>query len=402
MKQFNTKVDIFIIKIVIVLSSLELFVYVFNFFPRVYISLFSLLLCLFTCFLAIIRIKLKLVEFLFLFVLIVFLLIASINSMVFIGDYSWAGTLIKYSIYLCFSLVVLKSIEPEDVFELISFLNYLIFTVLFISLIFGFVFDNTQILNGRLRFQGLTYTSSLFSSYCALSALFFLYQIFQKINNKNNKRGIEFLIVIVSFILSLMLCYTSGSRQPFYGLILTSFVVLFMRLHLYIRLLSGVSFLCVFIVLISLFFDSIGIDIYYDLKSLHELVMSKVDGSTYSRIKYFTVGVGYLIENGQLLLGSGLNSFPSAYYSVTGLENPASHNIFLTIIMNFGIVGFLFFFFIILYVLITINKNSFRFWLIVFYFLALSLNNPDYFISIVLLSITLYRIDMFRCANKSK
>lgn len=395
----SNKVSIFLIKLIIVFSSLELFVHVFDFFPRVYISLISLLLCFFVIIMAMIRLKFSLRGYLLLFLALASCLIASLNSLLVIDDYSWLGTLVKYSIYLCFSIVVVKSIEKEDVVDLVKFINTLIFIVLLLSFICGFLLDNTQILNGRTRFQGLTYTSSLFSSYCALSALFLFYQVFYTLKYRHKA---EVFIVISSLILSLFLCYISGSRQPFYGLVLTLLLISFLKIHFYIRLVT--IFLSISIALFFLipYLSAFNMQVLSDYDMFYNFALSNLDGSTYSRVKYFITGMEYLSDNGQVLFGSGLNSFPSVYYLITGLERPASHNIILTVLMNFGFVGLFSILSVVTYILLTINKDSFRLWLIVFYFVALSLNNPDYFISIILLSIVLYRIDIFFCTRKSE
>jgi len=369
-----------LIKFIICISCAELIYFLFSsIIPRDIYNLFLTTVALATVIIFFSKYS-SFSQFSFLaYILVVFCIVLSgVNAYFIINNFAWVGTLTKYVLYTLLLFSIRKvEFNNNTIFIFLVFVSLLL---LYFTFILGWGLGNTQILNGRLRFQGLTYTSSIYSMFTGLTVivLFHLGANSKYFNLSNSKKIITWL----SFIFAFTACYLSGSRQPFYGLIMSFFIILYLNAHLFYKIL--VVFVISFILFLykEQLFNAVNIISHiYNSNSMLQNMAGYVDGSTYSRIRYFDYGLYFLYQHDLQLYGSGLNSFPDIFLSLTGSERPATHNIILTILMNFGFVGLFVFIFFIVAAIFKSRKNTTRTLLILYLLCGVSLNNPDYFVS---------------------
>ncbi|AWB71711.1 hypothetical protein D0810_17830 [Vibrio cholerae] len=392
--------DTKLLKILILLSSMELYYYCFPFIPRELFNAVFLIISLAFAFLLVYRSKFKKSGFFVWFVLSVWLLLSAINAYLGFGGLFWLGSWIKILFYITLSFYLYSQSKRVQVVEIYSFLKKYLVLFVIVSLILGVLLNNTQLLNGRVRFQGLTYTSSIFSMYCGLGSIFYGWVLMIE-RKYTTLRCIKNLIFLLIFMFA---CYYSGSRQAFYGVLCSLIITVVWFSRFSVKLIMF-SFMLVFI---SIFYQEIirsfrfMLDIMFSQNILASL-SGLVDGSTLSRVRYFTYGLDYAQDNGMLLIGVGLNTFPSLYFSITATESPAAHNFILMLIINYGLLGLVVFIISFLMFLMDNRKKPIIVLLLFYFLLGTSLNNPEYFCSFIVFYIVfLYIALCMPLVNNSK
>lgn len=381
MLRFKTS-DVFLC-LAILFASLELFYFPFrSLVQREFYSLTSIFMSTLTTLLGIYYQKSIPKKSMAYILLLQFLIVGySWWSYILMTNFAWLGTSAKYFLYISFYFLVVNSGQPSRN-VLRFFYIYLVF-LLASSGVFGYVLGNDIILNGRYRFAGLAHTPSVFAMFCMMASFYIFW--YQKTFN------ITFTGAM-ALTMSIFLVWHSGSRQPVIALviILTFYLFKSKLLFVFLRQIK-----CLFFVLFVTMFAYLALaDISFFLEPLK--ILAGLDGSFYSRISYLSVGINFLQDSNLILLGSGFNSFPQIYLAETNLEAPATHNIILTLVTNFGLL----FSFVIILMLFryTSIRNFDSAMFVLLMVMGTSLNNPDYFISISMIAILM--VSMFNAKVK--
>lgn len=376
-----------LIKFIIVFGSLELFYNLFGFIPREKFNAVYLLLTLSLSFFLIYRIRFLLSHFAFFSFSVFLVFLSSLNAYYNFGSFIWVGSFIKLILYLSFCFYLYTNQSRVELLSLLKFTFRFVLAFIALSIMLGLLMDNTQILNGRIRFQGVTYTSSLFSMFCGLCTIFFMYYL-----KVTDGKGFFYKIFIFFCICACLgLCFLSGSRQPFYGLILSMLLVLILNLNVFYRI--TLLFIVMAFVIVNFDFLYQTLFFLYDIAIAGDYLTSLsgiIDGSSYSRLRYLVYGVNYLLDNGIILIGSGLNTFPEIYYTLTMEERPAPHNLILMVVVNYGLLGCILFFTAVMYYFKVYRNKSLNLLLMFYFLFGVSFNNPEYFTSVMIFFILLH------------
>lgn len=192
------------------------------------------------------------------------------------------------------------------------------------------------------------------------------------------------------FFLSLFLVYLykTGSRQPLGGVLLVMGGLTLLRLPIKYSL-SVISGLCFVIIYYGVNLDLFGrigllVSRILELQALSSLAES--DSSIGARVRYFEVGVSALMDHGWAF-GLGLNSFPGVYEDAVGKAGVAPHNDLLLILIDFGVIPFVFFLLIsISFIIIKRRQIPIETWSYFFlWVLGFSLNNFFFYWMLVIL-----------------
>jgi hypothetical protein len=266
---------------------------------------------------------------------------------------------------------------------------YLGFFVL--SVFFGIITSNYMIVNGIDRFAGASHSPASFAvqSFTAF-VLLFSYR-FLNFSFDEPKRYKFF--VGLALVALLFLVYMSGSRQPLLGIFLIGGLYLF-RLNIKFFVL-----LTIFISLIFLFFIDVT-----DLKFIRmQLLLSSLldgslfsdvgtikDGSLRARVDFivFTYEKIFLESN---FFGMGLNSFTSQWSSDRKI---AAHFDIIQLLFDFGIPVTIAYITLIIVSVWKLLKMRLSWpYIVLFYFVGLSFNNPLYYhasFSLIIIMLTYF------------
>jgi hypothetical protein len=392
------KVKPFIIKyphfftLLLLFSFLEQFYLLFSFVERPIYSAISLSLVFFLSLILFKYTKFAYYNFFICLSLLVFIFLEGVNNYSLTSGVSWIGTLLKLFVFtiLYFTLQGTR-LSLADKLKLFRNLVIIVNIVLISSTLLGILFNNFIILNGRSRFLALSHTSSLVACFSGFSVILNFYYI------KYYKGIFSKLLYCLSFFslwVGLLVLFIAGSRQPVFGVFISVIVILMIKNKtwfvfafisvLFTLYLLHVEFITDIDVLVSMHqFLHTVVDIAIDI--IDYGLLSYMDGSSLSRFKYFEVGVKYVNAN-SFIFGGGLNSFPYIYLAKTGLEAPAPHNLVLSIITQFGYLGLILSVaFICRNVFLSLKYRKEEHLIMYLYIaLGLSLNNPEYFLSLVI------------------
>jgi len=373
----------------------------FSFVPRSAFNAFFLLSTLACSLYGITALKLSRGCFLAYLLICLYITSSALLSYLMFGGVLWAGTAIKLLVYTNYLVYFGRRLNDPD--EVLSFLFHFSMVVSVVALIGGLLTNNFMVLNGRERFSGLSHTPSIvacFSGFFVILSCYFY------------KKYKYFLISLFGFLLGLSMLFLSGSRQPLFGLFASLVLsILIVQPRLIVFLLGSILlFLGLIFAKIVPGLYELSLIIHAVSQTLHaimyldmEVISGAIDGSSLSRLRYLLVGIEYVSAK-NIWFGTGLNSFPLIFLSQTGEEAPATHNLLLTVFTQFGIIGLVAFFSWMVFEVIQCvrQKDLFRCWLFSFIFLGLSLNNPEYFTSLVIIYISMYLIVIQNCNYESK
>lgn len=353
------------ILVVFFLSFLETLSSLFGFISREILSAITLIILFACCALGLLVYKVDRKSSKNNYLLLIFLSFHFIYFSYYLNFLTSFGTFLKLFIYLLFCSLLSSS--RLDFYSLHR--SIYVFGIIFLSfhVLYGIVFDTSQILNSRFRFVGAAHTSSLISMLTSLFTFFYFFSY-----KCNLRKGLSMFLFLSFF----SFCYFSGSRQPFYALMLTLFIFLLSSHRIVFSKFIAMSAFFSIVILSAISY------LILDSRGYLELFGLSNDGSIISRLSYINVGIDYLLSNDFFLFGSGLNSFPNIYYSVTSVEAPATHNFILFILMNFGLFGFLFFAVYFIRVIYKL-KSKYSIYLFVLFLSGFTLNNPEYFVTVI-------------------
>lgn len=239
------------------------------------------------------------------------------------------------------------------------FLNAILFIGLIMSALavyqFAFIQEET-----------LSFISVLGSNYLALGStvgisiivIFFLYFV----KEKNRIKAIFSILIIIQMIVALLI---SGGRMPVLSLIIVLiiyFLFSFISRSKSIYIIKGVKKLVLLVLLIAPLIIILGKIGMFDvvLIRLSELFKSiDSDTSALGRLNRYMVALD--MWGKKPLIGNGIGSFSLFYNGVDMRDYP--HNIFLEILSELGIVGFVAFFLLIINSLYNgwiLFKNKFK------------------------------------------
>jgi O-antigen ligase len=193
----------------------------------------------------------------------------------------------------------------------------------------------------------------IFSILCVISII-----KFYNIKDKNlGKR----LIYIFSFILGLIVVIATNSRGPFFALIIT--LLIYFLFFAKIKVWKSILFLLLFIAVLGMILTILPESFYsrYKLFSGKEIHISEKQISVFSTIderqQYINQAINYLVENPQaIFIGAGAGSF--SHISFNRDQRLYPHNIFIEILLETGIVGFVLFSGVFLFIIFDIFQIS--------------------------------------------
>jgi len=169
------------------------------------------------------------------------------------------------------------------------------------------------------------------------------------------------IVFIIGLILGLLITLATNSRGPLVALLLTLFIYLYLFSGIKkSRLLSiTIAFVILFIILLSVLPKNFVSRYTFGLSK--EIHVSETEVKFFStsqeREMYLKQAIDYLSEHPErLLLGTGTGSF--SYISKHIDDRLYPHNIFVEIILEFGILGLLLFIFPFIFLLIDFIQNK--------------------------------------------
>lgn len=329
-------------------------------------------------------------SFYFVCVIMMVFILSSLYSFLEFKNLMWVASFLKFSCYLMFYYIVMHYAN-KDATRLLWGALILCSIIILLSFIGGWYIDNVTFLNDRLRFRGLSHTSSVLGCFSGLLALVTFNITFVGKMYTGKKRCFVFLLFVLSFAMT----YLTASRQPFYGVFCAIFLAwsstyFYHKVNFHFRVSLVIIFFLAVILMLPFYIDSL-FNIYYKMNSF--------DSSFSGRLKYLKVGLIHLYESNMLLFGNGMNSFPTIYDDLTGLEKPAAHNIILMLLFNFGIVGLFIFLGVLSRFYIRVRGDVHLTSLFWYLLIGLSLNNPEYFMSVSLMLILL-SVSFLQLKNK--
>jgi hypothetical protein len=378
--------------VILVFSFLEQLYFLFSFIQRPLYSAFSLSLVFVMCLIVFKYSKFSYSHFFICTLLLILILFEGINNFSLTSGGSWVGTMLKLMVFIIIYFT-LQSRQLSLVDKLNIFRNLIITVniVLIFSTLLGILFNNFIILNGRSRFLALSHTSSLVACFSGFAIIlnFYFIKYYKVIYSQK-----MYFFSLLSLWISVGVLFIAGSRQPVFGVLLCLFSLIVVK-NKRIFALGLTSVFCAlylvhveFITKIDLLVDlhqilHLFLDIVIDV--INYGLFSYMDGSSLSRFRYFEVGVQY-VNNNSFIFGAGLNSFPFIYMAETGLESPAPHNLVLSVLTQFGYLGLILsIFFVCWKVFLSLKYHKEEHLVMYIYILGgLSLNNPEYFLSLVI------------------
>jgi hypothetical protein len=288
------------------------------------------------------------------------------------GDFfSGISPSIRFITLYFFFVLSMRTCYKKNIFILRTFSLWVVIEGL-LSLHF---FEAGIFINGMWRLGGPIGSAS---GYAALLFLVNLASLFTW-SCKYEPKSLSFLLYFFSFYL----LFATGSRSVlfFTGLFSVTFLLLYFRIGMKIISLSLVTLLSPF--LLEIFTKS---QIY---KRIGHLIIGNDDNSLGYR-EYISETYFENISTIELFFGLGLNGFPKWFEGISGDSGVAPHMELLTILIEGGVIGSVFFLFACLSLILYLKKhNSFgrHFhirWLSLFIFsaplVAFIALNPTYFI----------------------
>lgn len=299
----------------------------------------------FSLFYGVIGVKIPVEFTMYLFLLVgVFLLRANSEDYKIQVVNSWFN--LYYFIFLCiicFFLIYPSHFETaEDKFFRLLYL--IVFKIFALSLLnYKYLYNNRSIL-----YRNLAYSSALI-----LCLFFVFYQLGFTANYNDSSRKVlvgflnpiwfsrfvaDFCFIIVFYmlvkqrfnfifliplLLGLFLLFSSGSRGPFLALVITTYLLIYIRYSEYRKKILLISVILAGTVLPFAVILLLNFNMY----------------SVMARQEYIFKSMGFLIEN---IWGYGFSSFGMLVRGIDVVAYP--HNIFFEILVELGVVGFFIFF----------------------------------------------------------
>ncbi|MBC5797036.1 O-antigen ligase family protein [Sphaerospermopsis sp. LEGE 00249] len=232
------------------------------------------------------------------------------------------------------------------------------------------IFLAIALINGTLSlssnsFQSIFYQSSQINEnnygyqntnmYLGINNLSGLYLVL------SSKRRILKLVAIMSVILTVFGMLLTGGRSSLVSLLVVFSILLiryFAKLLYSLRRIKKALIILFFIIFLIFFLNIIVIpllptDLTVNLPTIQRLlILSDTESDSSMRLLLFSTAWNLFIENAfSVLFGGGINSFSAymGYYDAKQIMYP--HNIILELLCEYGIIGFIFFFTPVLYIL---------------------------------------------------
>lgn len=378
--------------LILLISFFEQFYLLFSFIERPLYSAFSLSLVFVLSLILFKHSKFSHYNFFICIFLLSLVLFEGINNFALTSGGSWVGTMLKLYVFIIVYFTLQSTrLTIADKVNFFRNLVIIVNVVLILSTLLGVLFNNFIILNGRSRFLALSHTSSLVACFSGFTIIlnFYFVKHYKIIFTKR-----MYYFSIFSLWFGVLVLIIAGSRQPVLGILLclvfliviknktkiTIFLasICFVIYLVHVEFITGIDFLVDFHQMLHIFKDVVIDIINYGL-------FSYMDGSSLSRFKYFEVGVQY-VNNNNFIFGGGLNSFPYIYMDDTGLEAPAPHNLILSVITQFGYLGLVLATIFVCWKFFLSLKYREEEHLVMYIYIigGLSLNNPEYFISLII------------------
>ena len=195
---------------------------------------------------------------------------------------------------------------------------------------------------GTYVFEG-RYGSRMALTYnITISLLFITYQMLNIAENSKNKPIKEGIILISLLIVAIL----TGTRKLFLVPIL--FVIFYLALGKKITLESATKYLVIFLVIAMIgIYAVMNIDFLYNLLGsridslIMEITGEAKDASISQRSRMVDKGIGYISKNP--IFGLGTDGFKFEFRDDTGVFR-YSHNNFIELLADFGIIGFVLFY----------------------------------------------------------
>ena len=288
------------------------------------------------------------------------------------------GTYLKYILYVLFVYLAIYHANKYSDFKKIANIIHMSAAI---TVLLSIYLNKYQVINNYERMTGFNYSAV---SVSILSGISLLYIIYEYLNKENT--GISRIIILsVFFLISFIGLVESGSRQVMVGLIL----MIIIYLHSVNKLLILPVIITGTIAGIHIFSERLIK--FYDIVSLIIVNVSLdevKDSSLTARISFLETILNEL-SGVDLLIGSGLNSFPSIYEITSGRENVAAHFDITLIISEFGIIGLVIFAFFLLKRIVWSRDVKERV-ILIFYVVGLSANNLFYYFPFAIAVMYLY------------
>lgn len=202
----------------------------------------------------------------FVSVLMMVFTLSALYSFLEFRSFIWVGSFFKFSCYLLFFYIAMYYAK-KDANRLLWGGLILCSIILFLSFFGGWYIDNVFFLNERLRFRGLSHTSSVLGCFSGLLALVaFNITFFGKMYTGKQK-----CFVFLLFISSFFMTYLTASRQPFYGFFCAIFLAwgstyFYHKIILHFRVSLIILFFLIVILMLPFYIDSL-FNIYYKMNS---------------------------------------------------------------------------------------------------------------------------------------
>ena len=219
--------------------------------------------------------------------------------------------------------------------------------------------------------MGLTASPASYAVYSSIACIY----LTEKIRHSSVSKDVLKLIIVICLL------YITHSRQPLIAVL----IYFLLRAPMLMKSIAIVSVIALFTQVEIKFLRTIDfiIRIMQHIPGGLDNISNVKDGSLQARIHYFTSGMDYLLQNNRILFGTGINTFQSIYSMYSSKTGVAPHNDLLMFLVDFGLirlsVG-------ILIVVSILRKNIIiAMPIIFFYVIGLSLNNPFYYFSSIIL-----------------
>lgn len=289
--------------------------------------------------------------------------------------------------YMLFGLVLWAIINGLVSRRAVLIIQNSAITFCVIAVLGGEALGNYIFKNGAERFMGLGHSGAPVGMLFAIVLLIIFHRLCHSLESKkmlsfNNLWYVSLMLLLFIYL------YKTGSRQPLGGILLVIGGLSLLRMPIKYSV-SVVLSLCCVIVYYGLNLDIFGrIGLLFsrilELQALSSL--AEVDTSIGARLRYFEVGVSALIDGGWAF-GLGLNSFPGVYEDAVGKAGVAPHNDLLLVLIDFGLIPFVFFLLLsISFIIIKRRQIPIETWsYFLLWFVGFSLNNFFFYWMLVVL-----------------
>jgi len=237
------------------------------------------------------------------------------------------------------------------------------------------------------RIQGLFYDPNHYASFLHLPTFFCLFFIFESIKNKKFLFSLFFLI---SFFLLILSIFFTWSRGGIGVLFIGLFCVLIYLFFYFLNNKKTAIFLSIFLTISVLFFLFFYKDEIKNFLEFKHYRHGTIEGGVYFRLNLWKACLLGFLENPLFGVGPGnfINVYPriAVKYNLDVKAQNYPHSSFLGTLVETGLVGFIPFILINLYILITALEN--------YFFYSRNLNKMRFLNFIVLLVLILKIIEM--------